>query len=71
MRPIFTLCLAVGITLGFAAATGRAADVFIRLKVVDPPAGKFRVTLGGFNASGSTQVILSGERPANSTPGGL
>ena len=48
MKPIYTLCLAVGIALGISAATGRAADVFLRLKVVDPPAGKFRVTLGGF-----------------------
>jgi hypothetical protein len=48
MKPIFALCLAFGIVLGLMAATGRAADVFVRLKVVDPPTGKFRVTLGGF-----------------------
>ncbi len=48
MKPIFTLCLVLGVALGISAATGRAAEVFVRLKVVDPPAGKFRVTLGGF-----------------------
>ena len=48
MKPILTLCLAVGIVLGFKVTTARSADVFVRLKVVDPPAGKFRVTLGGF-----------------------
>ena len=41
-------CLAAGIALGLAVAPGRAADVFVRLKIVEPPAGKFRVTLGGF-----------------------
>ena len=48
MKPIFTLCLVVGVALGISAANGRAAEVFLRLKVVNPPAGKFRVTLGGF-----------------------
>jgi hypothetical protein len=49
VKITFARCLSIVLALSaFGLGAARAADVFVRFKVLEPPGEKFRVNAGGF-----------------------